>query len=163
MYKQDRSIHRVVIHCTAGYPNQEVKAILRYWKEKYGWKQPGYHYIIPPDGKIIQLQPETQMTNGVKGFNQNSIHIAWIGGRSLETGKYVDNRTNEQKHSLYTVIEFLKLKYGVPTVGHRDLSPDLNHDGIITQNEWIKECPLFDVKTFLESKSLFYEATRKDQ
>ena len=34
--------------------------------------------------------------------------------------------------------------------GHRDLSPDLNGDGKITANEWIKLCPGFDVAEWLE-------------
>ena len=28
--------------------------------------------------------------------------------------------------------------------GHRDLSPDLNGNGEIEPEEWIKECPCFD-------------------
>ena len=32
-------------------------------------------------------------------------------------------------------------------LGHRDLSPDLDNDGIIEEFEWIKVCPLFDAKT----------------
>jgi hypothetical protein len=31
-------------------------------------------------------------------------------------------------------------------VGHRDLSPDLNGDGIIQPGEWTKMCPCYDVK-----------------
>ncbi len=34
--------------------------------------------------------------------------------------------------------------------GHRDLSPDLNGDGAISQNEWCKTCPGFDVGTWLD-------------
>lgn len=34
-------------------------------------------------------------------------------------------------------------------LGHRDLSPDLNNDGKITPNEFIKACPSFDVATWL--------------
>jgi hypothetical protein len=30
-------------------------------------------------------------------------------------------------------------------LGHRDFSPDLNGDGLITPNEWMKACPCFDV------------------
>ena len=29
-------------------------------------------------------------------------------------------------------------------VGHRDLSPDLNHNGVIEPHEWMKACPCFD-------------------
>jgi N-acetylmuramoyl-L-alanine amidase len=32
-------------------------------------------------------------------------------------------------------------------MGHRDTSPDLNKDGKITPNEYIKSCPCFDAIT----------------
>ena len=35
-------------------------------------------------------------------------------------------------------------------VGHRDLSPDLNHNGEIEPEEWIKECPCFHASTILQ-------------
>jgi N-acetyl-anhydromuramyl-L-alanine amidase AmpD len=38
-----------------------------------------------------------------------------------------------------------KRKYpNAKVVGHRDLSPDLNGDGKITPNEWVKLCPCFN-------------------
>lgn len=157
MFVQQRNIERVVIHCTAGYPSQPIDEILKYWKRKYNWRSPGYHYIIPPDGSVVQLQPENEMSNGAKGFNRESIHVAWIGGKDPKSGRYMDNRSLMQKHALHTLIEYLKLKYDVPAVGHRGLSPDLNGDGIITKNEWIKDCPLFNVKTFVANKHGFYK------
>ena len=30
--------------------------------------------------------------------------------------------------------------------GHRDFSPDKNHNGIIEPSEFIKDCPSFDAK-----------------
>ena len=30
-------------------------------------------------------------------------------------------------------------------LGHRDLSPDLNGNGLIEPNEYLKQCPCFDV------------------
>ncbi|MBB4042257.1 hypothetical protein GGR06_000016 [Bacteroides reticulotermitis] len=30
--------------------------------------------------------------------------------------------------------------------GHRDLSPDLNRNGEVEPEEWIKACPCFDVQ-----------------
>ena len=38
--------------------------------------------------------------------------------------------------------------------GHRDLSPDLNGDGTISPNEWIKDCPCFDVWSWLDSEEV---------
>ncbi len=34
--------------------------------------------------------------------------------------------------------------------GHRDLSPDLNGNGEIEPEEWIKECPCFDAVSILQ-------------
>ena len=31
-------------------------------------------------------------------------------------------------------------------VGHRDLSPDLDGDGVVEPDEWTKACPCFEVK-----------------
>ena len=33
--------------------------------------------------------------------------------------------------------------------GHRDLSPDINGDGTIEPNEWLKTCPGFTVADWL--------------
>ena len=42
---------------------------------------------------------------------------------------------------------------GCRVCGHRDLSPDLNGNGEIEPEEWIKQCPCFDVaKEFKEFK-----------
>ena len=38
---------------------------------------------------------------------------------------------------------------GCRVCGHRDLSPDLNGDGEIEPEEWIKACPCFEVKESL--------------
>jgi hypothetical protein len=41
-------------------------------------------------------------------------------------------------------------------VGHRDLSPDLDNDGEISENERLKSCPCFDVKTALKAFRGFF-------
>ena len=35
--------------------------------------------------------------------------------------------------------------------GHRDLSPDSNGNGEIEPEEWIKQCPCFEVKAEFDS------------
>ena len=35
---------------------------------------------------------------------------------------------------------------GLQGVRHRDLSPDLNGNGEIEPEEWVKSCPCFEVK-----------------
>jgi N-acetylmuramoyl-L-alanine amidase len=111
-----------------------------------GWKNPGYHYLIDRNGKIHNLLDESGVANGVKGYNQNGIHISWMGGVDANL-KPVDNRTVVQKIMLKTLVKRMMKKYPKAKVcGHRDLSPDLNRDGKITPNEWTKVCPCFDVR-----------------
>ena len=55
--------------------------------------------------------------------------------------------TEWQIHSMHVLILTLLRDYpGCRICGHRDLSPDLNANGEIEPEEWIKACPCFDVK-----------------
>ena len=122
-----------------------IEGLRQEFKRK-GWSNPGYHYVISPDGKITQMLAEDKISNGVKGFNSVTINIAYIGGID-STGKPVDNRTEEQKASLRALLKMLHKKYPAAVIqGHRDFSPDLNKDGKITPDEFIKACPCFDAK-----------------
>lgn len=57
-----------------------------------------------------------------------------------------DTRTPMQKAALTQLTKRLQKIYGnIPVCGHRDYSPDLNHDGVISKKERIKECPCYDV------------------
>lgn len=134
-----RKIKYIVLHCTAGAPQQKTESIRDYWRRVLGWKTVGYHKLVNTDGTIETLQPDELPSNGVRGFNQTSIHICYKGGLNG-----VDTRTDKQKESLLKLIKEYKKKYSTAFVlGHRDLSPDLNKDGKITQNEWVKICPCF--------------------
>lgn len=137
-----RGIRYIVLHCTATPQSASIDAIIRYWREKLGWKSPGYHYIIKPSGEIVQLLSLEQVANGVKGFNSVSIHISYIGGVD-ENNHPIDNRTPGQIASQIQLLKQLKEKYPNARIrGHRDF-PDVN-----------KACPSFDVRSWLESVGL---------
>lgn len=122
-----------------------IEGLKQEFKRK-GWVNPGYHYVVSPDGKITQLLDEDKVSNGVKGFNSVSINVAYIGGIDTN-GKPIDNRTDAQKASLRSLLKMLHKKYPTAVIqGHRDFSPDLNKDGKITSNEWMKACPCFNAK-----------------
>lgn len=141
-----RTIKYIAVHCTASHQSMTIEGLKQEFKRK-GWVNPGYHYVVSPDGKITQLLDENEVSNGVKGFNSVSINIAYIGGID-RTGKPIDNRTDAQKTSLRSLLKLLHKKYPTAVIqGHRDFSPDLNKDGKITPNEWMKACPCFDAKT----------------
>lgn len=129
-----RQVDYICIHCTATQRQATVNGILNYWREELGWKNPGYHILIESDGTPHVLQDFDKPTNGVKGFNHNSIHISYIGGLD-EYGLPADTRTEAQKaqilNCIYTAIEYAG---EAEILGHRDF-PNVT-----------KTCPNFDVK-----------------
>lgn len=140
-----RAIKYIAVHCTASHQTETIEGLRQEFRRK-GWKKPGYHYVVASDGTITQLLPEDKISNGVKDYNSVTINVAYIGGID-ERGKAVDNRTEKQKKALRSLLTMLHKKYPNAVIqGHRDFSTDLNHDGKITQNEWIKVCPCFNAK-----------------
>jgi N-acetyl-anhydromuramyl-L-alanine amidase AmpD len=141
-----RTIKRIFVHCTASHQNNTtVESLKREFKNK-GWKNPGYHYVIFPDGKVVNMLSEDLVSNGVQGYNSTAINVAYVGGIDSK-GKAVDNRTEEQKKTLIAVLNVLKLNYPKAIIlGHRDISPDKNGNGVVDPWERIKECPCFNAK-----------------
>lgn len=140
-----RSIKRIFVHCTAGSKRQKIADLQAEFKRK-GWKHPGYHYVIQADGTITQLLGEQFVSNGVKGYNSTAVNVAYMGGIDAQ-GNAVDNRTPEQKASLVKLLKELKGRYPKAEIlGHRDISPDTNGNGIVDPWERIKECPCFNAK-----------------
>ena len=140
-----RNIKYIAVHCTASHQSMTIEGLKQEFRRK-GWVNPGYHYVVSPDGKISQLLDEEKVSNGVRGYNSETINVAYIGGIDIN-GKPIDNRTDAQKASLCSLLKMLHKKYPIAVIqGHRDFSPDLNKDGKITSNEWMKACPCFNAK-----------------
>lgn len=138
-----RQIERIFIHCTAGNQNATVNDLMREFKAK-GWRNPGYGYLILANGAIHQLLPDSEISNGVRGYNSTSINVAYTGGID-GNGKAVDNRTEKQKKSLILLLKVLRKRYPKAKImGHRDISPDKNRNGRVDTWERVKECPCFD-------------------
>ncbi len=138
-----RRIDYIVIHTTATAQNATIEAIRNGWR-RLGWKSPGYHFIYDAAGRETQLQDVSLATNGVRGFNANSIHLAYIGGLDSQ-GRPIDNRTAGQKAAmLKRLVELKRMFPNAKIQGHRDFSPDKNGNGKIDRFERIKECPCFD-------------------
>ena len=148
-------IDAIVIHCSATREGQDVRAAdIDKWHKERGFKCIGYNYVVDLDGTIEDGRPltmdgahcNTAGTSG-KSYNKHSIGICYIGGLDKD-GKAKDTRTLKQKYALHKLVSDLLWKYPiVEIIGHRDASPDLNGDGRITPNEWIKQCPCFDVRS----------------
>jgi len=164
-------IDSIVIHCSATPEGKDVtlEDIDAMHKAK-GWRMVGYNYVIELDGTVRVGRPLTMdgahcNTSGTCGraYNSHSIGICYIGGIEGEknsrgvivpklnaNGRPIakDTRTDAQKMSMHKLVMELVEKYPITDIlGHRDASPDKNHDGKITRNEWIKDCPCFDVRS----------------
>ena len=91
------------------------------------------------------MRPVETVGAHARGYNAHSIGVAYEGGLDVN-GRPADTRTPKQKRAMKTLVRVLKMEYGeMRVVGHRDLSPDLDGDGVIEPEEWTKMCPCFDV------------------
>ena len=137
-------IEYIVIHCSATPPNRDIgyREIDQMHRDR-GWSGCGYHFIIRRDGRPIEYAGAHAY-----GVNKKSYGICLIGGVD-SANKAENNFSAEQFQTLEKIVR--GLRYRAPQakiLGHRDLSPDLDGDGVIEKHEWIKECPCFDVQTW---------------
>ena len=129
-----REIKYLAVHCTATPQTATVSSIQSYWRNVLKWKMPGYHFIIKPNGEVVQLLEIEKVSNGVKGFNSVSINISYIGGVDSKN-RPTDNRTPAQKKALFDLLKKLKKQFPKAIIqGHRDF-PDVK-----------KACPSFNAK-----------------
>ena len=129
-----RNINYIAIHCTATQPESSIASIQNYWKNNLGWKSPGYHYIIDRFGNVVTLLPIELVSNGVQGYNLQTINISYVGGID-KSGNPINTRTVAQKQSILKLLKELRVKFPkVKIQGHRDF-PNVK-----------KACPSFDAK-----------------
>jgi N-acetylmuramoyl-L-alanine amidase len=142
-----REVDLIVIHCSA------TKETVNYTFEQCisdhkarGFNTCGYHRYIRRDGTIHEGRPFDAVGAHVTGHNSRSIGICYEGGLD-SSGKAKDTRTPEQRESILKCIQEA-LEYGKikRITGHRDLSPDLNGNGVVEPDEWVKQCPCFNAE-----------------
>lgn len=151
-----RTIDSIIIHCSATPCGQDFTAAdIDRWHRQRSFNGIGYHFVIRLDGTVENGRAIEKPGAHCTGWNNRSIGICYIGGLDA-CGHPADTRTPEQKAAMRTLISRLQGEYfGIRTIiGHRDTSPDLNGDGRIEPNEFIKACPCFDVRTWLRGVSL---------
>lgn len=129
----------------------------------------GYHRLILADGTISFGRDLEEVGAHVQGHNANSVGICMVGTTSFFLHQWEALRETICTLSLAIARDqnfpIDPKVYPVPSVrdalaiyraldveikGHRDLSPDLNHDGVIDAHEWLKICPGFDVKAWID-------------
>ncbi|WMJ81985.1 N-acetylmuramoyl-L-alanine amidase [Clostridium sp. MB40-C1] len=87
-------------------------------KNEFGWNGIGYHFYIRKDGRIYRGRPESTMGSHCKGFNRNSLGIAFEGDYQ-NTDKIMPQA---QLNSALWLVGVLKNKYGnMGIYGHREV------------------------------------------
>ena len=121
-----RSINLIVVHCSATRADHALTTEnLESEHRRRGFHGIGYHYYIRRDGTVVPTRP--------------------LGGLDCN-GHPADTRTPEQKSALRLLVHQLLKRFRNSYVcGYRDLSPDLNGNGVIEPEEWVKVCPCFEV------------------
>jgi N-acetylmuramoyl-L-alanine amidase len=170
-----RKLNAIVIHCAATPNGKDIKvAAIDAMHKARGFKRDsqavrslnpdlkhiGYHYVIEVDGTIRTGRGIEEVGAHVQGSNSKSIGICLIGTdkftdaqwtalRTLVIGLAAEISGRDIMHVDSALAAYKDM--GISIKGHRDYSPDLNGDGQITRNEWIKICPGFEVASWIKS------------
>lgn len=158
-----RKIDTIIIHGSATTEGRDFRASdIDRWHREQGFKMIGYHYVIDLDGDVEEGRPLSMTGAHCKGWNDRSIGICYIGGLAKD-GTPKDTRTITQKIAMAELVAKLLDEFPTITqlIGHRDTSPDLNGDGTISPNEWIKACPCFDVRAEFPMSYCYANRTKK--
>ena len=136
----------IVVHCSATPPDSDIGVDeIDDWHRRRGFKKIGYAAVIRRDGLLEFGRHFNAVGAHVKGQNYQSVGVCMVGGVD-QAGQPADNFAAVQYDTLRVLLQMLLLAYpGAGIVGHRDLSPDVNGDGIIDETDWLKLCPSFSV------------------
>lgn len=151
-----RTINKIVVHCSATPRTSDigVREIDRMHRGR-GFLKIGYHYVIRRDGTVELGRPESEAGAHVENHNKDSIGICLIGGVAADCKTAERNFTDRQMGALAALLYGLHSRFPrAEILGHRDLSPDKNGDGRIAPNEYLKQCPSFDVRAWVKSTNI---------
>jgi N-acetylmuramoyl-L-alanine amidase len=118
-----REIRRIIIHCAATRPEQDVGvAEIDRWHRERGWNGIGYHYVIRRNGLVETGRSEERMGAHVRGHNADSIGVCLAGGHgSSADDAPEDHYTPEQLRALPRLIGEIQGRYPGATVhGHNE-------------------------------------------
>lgn len=150
----------IYVHCSATRPSLDIgRRQIREWHIAKGWADIGYAAVIRRSGLVEFGRHFDDIGAQVAGRNSVSVGVCLIGGLYEDGSEAVDDFgglfTPAQGASLADLLRVLVEAYpGAKVLGHRDASPDLNMDGKITPNEFLKSCPGFDVASWCRIHSI---------
>ena len=132
----------LIVHCAATKPSMDIDIKeIDSWHRKRGFFSVGYHFVLKRDGTRQIGRSLDEVGGHAKGFNHRSIGICLVGGVKEEDHTIAENNfTNEQWVELEKlIVELLRTFPSAKVIGHNQISK--------------KDCPSFDVQTYLKDKS----------
>jgi len=164
---QRRRTKFCVWHCSATEHDTDIGADeIREWHTRAkpdgnGWQDIGYNAVIRLDGEIEFGRHFDEIGAHAFGYNAQSIGICLVGG--LLGGLPYCTFSAFQNQAALALRHMVSLAYpGIRHVGHRDLSPDLDGDGIVERHEWMKDCPCFDVAHWILTDQMTFAAAERN-
>jgi hypothetical protein len=142
----------IVVHCSATRPGTDIGAAeIDRWHQDRGWRGIGYHAVIRLDGTVEPGRGLDEVGAHCASHNRVSVGVCVVGGVG-EDGKPACTITDVQQVALRGLLAAWQQRWpDAEVLGHRDLSPDLDNDGVIGSHEWQKACPSFDVRHWLNT------------
>lgn len=126
----------------------------------------GYHYVILTNGAPATGRYIDEIGAHTNGHNRYAVGTCLVG-----TDQFTPLQWTTLAYHVRAIVDWVAERRGFPErlrrgathedvlalarrlglsiVGHRDLSPDLDGDGTVEPQEWIKGCPGFDVGRWL--------------
>lgn len=119
-------------------------------RNSYNWRLAhiGYHFVLDLDGTVATGRHVDEEGAHVAGHNAQTIGICLIGGAERDA-RYTPAQWESLAELVTTLARRYDLEASAHVVGHRDLSPDTDRDGVVEQHEWLKTCPGFDVRAWV--------------
>lgn len=131
-----RNINYIILHSTATKASQDIGVDeVRQWHLARGWQDIGYHYLVRRNGSIERGRPIEQVGAHVRGHNDDSIGVVYVGGLG-DDGTPEDTRTSAQRIVLRLLLGWLRLRHNAELKGHKECD---------TANT---ACPSFDVEEY---------------
>ena len=87
----------IVVHSTGTRQDMQLKELDRL----------PFHFLITRSGRLINIKPLPQ--------NDGKIEVAWLGGLDKH-GRHVDNRTEEQKETLFNTLVVLIERFPMASI-----------------------------------------------
>lgn len=128
----------LILHCTATKEGKPFSCDdVDKMHKANGWSCIGYNWYIDLDGKIWEARGADAVGAHCSKYNYISCGICYCGGLD-KNGKSKNTLTDEQKQSLFELVEYLLNKYNLTisdVYGHRTFA---KKDCPCFTNEWFR-------------------------